>query len=202
SSASRSKASTRPSSSLAIRIWPASLLHRHLPNQISSLEPRQHLLAGNDPAEHGVTSVEIRPIGQRDVHLAVGQRRIPWMRERDGPAGVRMLLRDLGRADRLAAGRAGATTPFRLERQVARSRVAPLHHETRERAMDALSVVETTRHELDDVRDRFRCVVRIRFELERALRSLHDDHGAQRLRPQANTQTTENTERTEKKALR
>ena len=71
------------------------------------------------------------------------------------------LLADLGGADRLAARRRGAAPPQCSLRQVARLRIAPLHDEPGHGAMKALAVVEAALHEVDDVRDRFRRLVRI-----------------------------------------
>src|SRR4029079_5583107 len=79
------------------------------------------------------------------------------------------------RAHRRAARRRRAAAPLALLREVARPRIAPLHQETRQRAMDPLTVVEPALHEIDHVRDALRRVLREQFDLERPLRGLDDD---------------------------
>src|SRR6185436_20617840 len=105
---------------------------------------------------------------ERDVDLAVGLRGIAGMRHPDRTFGVRPLLADLGRANRLAARRRVAASPVGLPVDVGRSRIAPLHDKTRQGAMEALTIVEAVAYELDDVLDGLRRLVRIRLERKRS----------------------------------
>jgi len=94
------------------------------------------------------------------------------------------LVVELGNADRLAAARIETATPPRLLRHVARLRIAELHELVRHDAKDSLSVVKVALDERDDVIDRLWRLVRVRFDLERALHRLDDKHrsGPWRLR--------------------
>ena len=87
-------------------------------------------------------------IRQRHVDLAVGPGRVARMRQRHGALRVRAASADLGHADRLCRSTPSRpAAPVRLALRIARLRIAPLHHEARQRAMDALAVVEAALHE-------------------------------------------------------
>ena len=118
--------------------------------------------------EHRVFAVQIGPVREHDVNLAVGKRGISEVSDPDSAFRMLALPRDLRNADRFAARRRGAASPLGLLHRIARLRIAPLNDKARNRAVKALAVVEAARHELDHVRDGFRRIVRIRFELEGA----------------------------------
>ena len=108
---------------------------------------------------------------ERDVDLAVGRAGSPGCASATAPLRVQTLRRSLGDADRLCRSTPSAPRPQSASRDRSRDRGSP-HCTTKpgQRAMDALAVVEAALHELDDVRDRLRRLVRIGLELERPLR--------------------------------
>ena len=100
------------------------------------------------------------------------------MRERDRAFDVRPLLADFRNAHGGATRRGITAAPLAFLPRVDGARIAPLNHEAGQRAMKVLSVVKPVSHELQDMGDGFRRLVRIGLEGERALRRLDDDDRA------------------------
>src|SRR5204863_8905414 len=119
-------------------------------------------------AEHWMAAVETGTIGKRDVDLAVGIGWVARMRELDRPFDVRPLFADFRNAHGGAARRGITAAPLAFLPRVDGARIAPLNHEAGQRAMKVLSVVKPVSHELQDMGDGFRRLVRIGLAGERA----------------------------------
>ena len=128
---------------------------RHAPVMRSpDFKRLEHLAPGNHLAEDGVLAVEIPARRQRDVDLAVGPRRIAHVRDADGARAVRPLRAEISATPIGLPLAAAAPRPHsaRFE-SVAGLRIAELHDEARQRAVHALTVVETAVDQRHDVRD-------------------------------------------------
>src|SRR5437764_7453662 len=94
-------ANIRPNSSPASRSSRAPsasallLFHVHSSDEIACLDPLRHIRARHDAAEYGVLAVQIGPVGERHINLAVGERRVDGVSHRDGAFDVMTLARNL-----------------------------------------------------------------------------------------------------------
>ena len=108
------------------RIIGSSLPHGHLPDEVAALEPRRHVVAVDDVAEHGVLAVQVRAIRERHVDLAVGA--APGCPDGTSPTAPRVcrrFCRDLRGADRMPARRRRRRGPTRLRCDRSRDRGSP-----------------------------------------------------------------------------